>query len=434
MQRSDLAKFDLPDSPGVYFFMRGGDILYIGKATSLQDRVRSYFAKDLAAARSTAIAAMVERADEVRFVKADSVLEALIVEANLIKKHQPPYNTDERDNKSFNYLVITKEPFPRILTIRGRELFDPAAKKDFVVKHLFGPYPHGGSLKEALKIVRKIFPYRDTCTPCESGEVRLPQGITAKDRWGSQTSPKSGSGRCRPCFNAQIGLCPGVCSGQCSRLEYAHNVRNITDLFKGNFHGLKQRLIREMREAADDERFEEASAIRRQVTTLEHIRDVSLIKDDARIAPGGSVRIEGYDVAHTSGKETVGVMTVVDGGEALTSDYRKFKIRTVGNDDPAALQEILERRLAHTEWRYPKLIVVDGGFTQLRRAQAVLRKAGVAIPVVGVVKDDRHKPVRLIGDAKAASLFEKDILLVNAEAHRFAIEWHRKKLRGRLTI
>jgi excinuclease ABC subunit C len=319
MQREDLARFDLPDTPGVYFFMRSGDILYIGKATSLQDRVRSYFSKDLAATRSPAIAAMVERSDEIRFLKADSVLEALIQEANLIKKHQPPYNTDERDNKSFNYLVVTKEPYPRFKTIRGRELFDPTVKKDFVVKHLFGPYPQGGALKEALKIVRKIFPYRDTCEP-ESG---------------------------KPCFNAQIGLCPGVCSGACSRLEYAHNVRNITDLFKGNFHGLKQRLIREMREAADSEHFEEAGVLRRQVTALEHIRDVSLIKDESRIAPGGSVRIEGYDVAHTAGKETVGVMTVVDGGEAMKSEYRKFTIKTAGNDDPASLQEMLERRLAH---------------------------------------------------------------------------------------
>lgn len=423
MQRDDLARFDLPDTPGVYFFLRGGDILYIGKATSLIDRVRSYFSKDLALARSPAIATMIERADEVRFLKADSVLEALILEANLIKKHQPPYNTDERDNKSFNYLVITREKFPRILTIRGRELFDPTVKKDFVVKHLFGPFPQGGSLKEALKIVRKIFPYRDTCTPCQAPSVRTRFSQTQRSRENQVLT------NCRPCFNAQIGLCPGVCSGAASATDYAHNVRNITDLFKGNFHGLKRRLIREMQHAADTERFEHAAVLRRQVSALEHIRDVSLIKDDARHAPGGSVRIEGYDVAHTSGKETVGVMTVVDGGEPLKAEYRKFTIRTVGNDDPGALQEMLERRLAHPEWPYPKLIVVDGGLAQLRRAQSVLRKAGVTIPVVGVVKDEHHKPERLIGDQKAIRLHEKDILLVNAEAHRFGIGWHRTRLR-----
>lgn len=417
MQRADLDRFDLPDSPGVYFFLRAGDILYIGKATSLRNRVKSYFSKDLEASRSPAIAAMVALSDEVRFVTADSVLEALILEANLIKKHQPPYNTDERDNKSFNYLIITKEKFPRILTIRGRELFDPTAKKDFVPKHIFGPYPQGGSLKEALKIVRKIFPFRDTCIPADT---------TRSDRVGKRRQVK-------PCFNAQIGLCPGVCSGITDSLAYAHTVRNITDLFKGNFHGLKRRLIREMQHAAKEERFEAAATLRRQVSALEHIRDVSLIKDDARISPGGSVRIEGYDVAHTAGEETVGVMTVVDGGEAEKAEYRKFTIRSATNNDTAALQEVLERRLAHPEWRYPKLIVVDGGLAQLRRAQAVLRKAGVTIPVVGVVKNESHKPERLIGDQKAIRLHEKDILLVNAEAHRFGIGWHQKRLRQRLT-
>jgi excinuclease ABC subunit C len=93
---------------------------------------------------------------------------------------------------------------------------------------------------------------------------------------------------------------------------------------------------------------------------------------------------------------------------------------------------VLERRLAHPEWRYPKLIVVDGGVAQLRRAQAVLRKAGVQIPIVGVVKDERHKPERIIGDQKSAQLFEQDILLVNAEAHRYGIGWHKKRLRRRL--
>lgn len=404
MTRDDLSRIALPDEPGVYFFMRGTKILYIGKATSLRDRVKSYFSKDLVAARSQAIAAMVEQADDIKWEQTDSVLEALIKEANLIKLHQPPFNTDEKDNKSFNYLILTKEDFPRLIVIRGRELFDPTIKRDFLIKHLFGPFPQGGSLKEALKIVRKIFPYRDTCTP-ESG---------------------------KPCFNAQISLCPGVCSGACGKTEYAHIVRNITDLFKGNFHGLKLRLAREMKAAAAQQSFEKASVLRRQVSALEHIRDVSLIKDDSRVSPGGSVRIEGYDVAHTGGSETVGVMTVVDGGEAMKAEYRKFTIRTVTNDDPGALAEVLERRLAHPEWRYPKLIVVDGGVAQLRRAQAVLRKAGVQIPIVGVVKDERHKPERIIGDQKSAQLFEQDILLVNAEAHRYGIGWHKKRLRRRL--
>lgn len=402
MTREELIRLDMPDAPGVYSFVGPrGKILYIGKATSLRDRVKSYFTHRVATERSPAIAAMVQAAEMIRWQTTDSVLEALILEANLIKAKQPPYNVDEKDNKSFNYLVITREKYPRVLVIRGRELFDPLVEKDFTEKHVFGPFPQGGSLKEALKIIRKIFPYRDTCTP-ESG---------------------------KPCFNAQIGLCPGVCAGTVSEAQYRHTIRNIVDLFRGNFHGLKRRLAREMQDAAKEERFENAATLRRQIGALEHIRDVALIKDDMRHAPGGAIRIEAYDVAHTAGHETVGVMTVVAGGEPHRSEYRKFTIRTATNDDTAALAEILERRLGHVEWPYPRIMVVDGGKGQLRRARSVLAKAGVAIPLVGVVKDERHKPKGLIGDAKAIERHERDILKANAEAHRFAITWHRTRLR-----
>src|SRR3989338_8493556 len=121
MQREDLMKFNVPDSPGVYFFKAGKRILYIGKATSLRDRLRSYFSANLGDARSSVIVAMIEEAKSISWQKTDSVLEALILEANLIKRHQPKYNTDEKDDKSYNYLVITKEDFPRVLIVRGRE-------------------------------------------------------------------------------------------------------------------------------------------------------------------------------------------------------------------------------------------------------------------------------------------------------------------------
>ena len=404
MTRDDLKKFKLPDTPGVYFFKGArGKILYVGKATSLRDRVRSYFASDLGAARSPAIVAMVDAAQSISWEKADSVLEALILEANLIKKHQPPYNVDEKDNKSFNYLVITKEAFPRVLVVRGRELFQKWNDAD--IKHLFGPFPQGGSLKEALKLVRKIFPFRDRCAP-ESG---------------------------KPCFNRQIGLCPGVCSGEMSGKEYVLVLRNIVELFSGKMSSLRRRLEKEMKTAAKREDFEEAEILRRQVRALTHIRDVSLIKDEHRISSGGSFRIEAYDVAHTGGEETVGVMTVVSGGEAYTSEYRKFTIRTVTNNDVAALSEMLERRLTHAEWQLPRIIAVDGSTAQVRAAERVLKKAGVVIPVIGVVKDEFHRPERLIGDERLIQAYEKDILLANNEAHRFGITWHRRR-RGKRMV
>src|SRR5205823_5471389 len=131
----------------------------------LKDRVRSYFAKDLAVSRGEGIVAMIDLAMRVDFQTTDSVLEALILEANLIKRYQPPYNVLEKGNTSFNYLIITKENFPRVVVVRGRELF--TRWKDSEIKYQFGPFPHGASLVEAMKLVRNIFPYRDSkCTPC----------------------------------------------------------------------------------------------------------------------------------------------------------------------------------------------------------------------------------------------------------------------------
>lgn len=410
MNREDLAKFKLPDEPGVYTFRKGRKILYIGKATSLRDRVRSYFAPDLVETRGEHMVRMIEEADKVGHETAHSVLEALILEANLIKRHMPPYNAMSKDNKSFNYVVITKEDFPRVLIVRGRELFQNWSASE--IKRQFGPFTEGLALQEAMKIVRKIFPFRDSkCTPCPLQRVKEGQ-------------------RCRPCFNRQIGLCPGACTGETGKEEYAKTVSHISQLFSGNFRGLKRQLTKEMKEAAARQDYELAGTLRRQCSALEHVKDVSLIKAE-NVSAGGGARIEAFDVAHTSGQETVAVMTVVMSGEAYKAAYRKFKILTATNDDVAALQEALERRLAHPEWPLPRAFVVDGATAQLRAAERVLKKAGIMIPVVGVVKDERHKPVRLIGDKRTIAAFEKDILLANNEAHRFAVTWHRQR-RGKI--
>ena len=410
MLREDLKKFNLPDEPGVYTFKRGRKILYIGKATSLRDRVRSYFAPDLTDTRGDHIVRMVAEADKLYWEQASSVLEALILEANLIKRHMPPYNAASKDNKSFNYLVLTKEAFPKVLIVRGRELYQNW--KDSQIKHLFGPFPQGLALQDAMKLVRKIFPYRDAkCVPCP--EQNVPEGSM-----------------CKPCFNRQIGLCPGVCTGEMSKEEYAQQIKNICTLFSGNFKGLKRELTKQMKVAAEAEDFERAAMLRRQCAALEHIKDVSLIKAE-KISSGGGARIEAFDVAHTSGTETVAVMTVVNSGEAYRAAYRMFKIREARNNDVAALKEALERRLNHPEWPLPRAFAVDGGTAQLRAAEKVLKKAGVIIPVVGVVKNEKHQPERIIGDSYIARAYEKDILLANKEAHRFALNWHRRR-RGKI--
>lgn len=404
MIREELTTYDLPDTPGVYVFRDGRKkILYIGKATSLRDRVRSYFASDIADTRGKRIEAMVASAKHLTWEVADSVLEALILEANLIKKHQPPYNVDEKDNKSFNYVVITKEAFPRVILVRGRELFQNWEEKD--IKHLFGPFPQGGVLKEALKLVRTIFPFRDTCTP--------------------------GTGK--PCFNAQIGLCPGVCVGVVTEAEYARTIRHIVSLFSGKKKQLLVELEREMRTAATAERFEEAAQARKQIASLMHIHDIALIKSSSRISNGGAgVRIEGFDIAHTGGSETVGIMVVILDGEVSRSDVRKFRVRTVTNNDPAALAEVVSRRLNHSEWPLPRMFVIDGAKAQVGAVERVLQEAGVEIPVVGVVKDEKHRPRSFIGRSDVIKSYQREILLADDEAHKRAIGYHRARQRKRM--
>lgn len=414
----------IPDAPGVYFFLgKNKKVLYIGKATSLRDRMRSYFSPDLKEARGPLIVDMVAKAKTIDWRETDSVLEALLLEASLVRTHKPPHNTDLKDDKTFNYVVITKEDFPRVVVIRGKNLaqqssslrrdkHDPNSsdKNSALPAYTFGPFPHGKQLREALKLIRKIFPYRDTCVP--------------------------GAGK--RCFNAQLGLCPGVCSGEISKKDYRRMVRHIVLLFEGKKKQLLTALNKEMRAAAADEEFELAKELHRQMYALQHIQDISLIKEEYRsatVATDRSNRIEAYDVAHLRGSAAVGVMVVVEDGEAAKGQYRKFTIKTAAaGDDPGALKEILSRRFGHDEWPLPRIIVVDGSTAQINVAQRLLAEYGMAIPVVGVVKDEKHRPRNITGDRELIKDKEKEILLANAEAHRFAIGFHRSRSRKGLLL
>lgn len=423
MKSNDVKKIisGLPDAPGVYQFKRGKNILYIGKATSLKDRVRSYFNKDIVETRSPLVSKMLQEFDKIDFIQTDSVLEALVLEVHLIKKFQPEANIKEKDNKSFNFVVITNEMFPRVLVVRGRELLNSHFTKDnkFEIAYSFGPFPNGSQLKEAMKIVRKLFPFRDKCVP--ASELKPTQ------------KPK-------PCFNRQIGLCPGVCSGEVTKEQYAEQIKNIILFFEGNKKVLIKNLEKQMKAFAKAKEFERADKVKKTIFTLNHIQDISLIKENpldsrggASIAEAGSTafRIESYDIAHMSGQNVVGVMTVVEDGEVKLSDYRKFKIKdNPGVNDTKALSEVLSRRLAHIEWRFPDLIVVDGGVAQKNIIEKILKENHADIPVVSVVKDERHKPKEILGDKKWLK-YEREILLSNAEAHRYGIAFH-KKLKGRL--
>ncbi|KND49012.1 MAG: excinuclease ABC subunit C [Parcubacteria bacterium C7867-005] len=412
MNSQALQKAKLPDTPGVYFFLGSKkEILYIGKATSLKDRVKSYFSKDLIKTRGPRLVKMVEGATSIRFTETQSVLEALMLEAGQIKKHLPPYNTIEKDNKSFNSVIVTLEDYPRVLVIRSRNIehFEQTAK-NYKIKSVFGPFPSSGELREALKIIRKLFPYRDKCIPKE--ELKMGAKI-------------------KPCFNSQIGLCPGVCSGAISKREYRKRIKHLELFFNGEKTTLIKELEKEMKLCAKEERFEDAEKIKRTLYSLDHIQDVALIKrDSTRVYDENVFRIEAYDIAHISGSDTVGVMVVVEDDELQKSQYRKFKIKGVGGrvgvDDTKNLREVIRRRLGHAEWNLPQLIVVDGSTAQINAAKEELKERGFNIEIVSVVKDEKHKAREIIGEKGKIEKWGRSILLANSEAHRFAITYHRK--------
>ncbi len=416
MNSQDLRKFKISNKPGVYFFLKKDKILYIGKATSLKDRVKSYFGKDLINTRGPLILDMVTLSTSIEWQETDSVLEALILEANLIKKHQPKYNTKEKDNKSFNYVCITRDTIPKVLIVRGRGL----NKKEY--SKVYGPFPNGMQLKESMRIIRKIFPYVD-----------------------DQSSKKNNL-----IFYKQLHLTPN------NILEYKNNIKNLKLFFEGKKKRIISSLKKEMKACSKLKDFEHAARIRDQIFALNHINDVALIKEDLFASQNNlnfsrftqstgaytdknlnnsvsqiklqNFRLEAYDIAHMSGKNMVGVMTVIENGEVAKNEYRKFIIKSQSaSNDTGALEEVLSRRLRHTEWGLPSMIVVDGSTAQINIAKQVLSRYQFDIPVCSVVKDERHKPKAIMGDSDLIKKYKKEILLSNNEAHRFAITFHKLK-------
>lgn len=390
----------LPDEPGIYFFRKGkrktSVPLYIGKATSLRDRVRSYFVGNLEKARGPAITRMLSEAKSVDVVKTDSVLEALLLETSLIKREKPKYNVTSRDDKSYNHVVITKEDFPRILLRRTTEI--EGGKHGEEYRYSFGPFPKGGDVKIALSIIRKIFPFRDKCKP-HSG---------------------------KPCFNRQIGLCPGVCSREVSKRDYNATIRNIRLLFDGKKREIVKNLEGRMSKLAEDGKFEDAAAVRNQIFALNHIEDIALLKRDKRVPKRERFRIEAFDISHISGAYTAGAMVVWQDGDMDNREYRKFKIRWQDkNDDVGNLKEVLKRRFSHREWRMPNIVVVDGGRAQINGAKNILAHYKLSLPVVGVAKDERHKASKVLGLTRVIAKYNDEIIMANSESHRFAIKYHR---------
>jgi excinuclease ABC subunit C len=419
MEEEKLYK-KLPDNPGVYLMRdKDGTLLYVGKATSLRRRVSSYFLRP----HDRRISQLVSRIAKIDYEETDTAIEALIREAELIKEHTPPFNIREKDDKSFLYVEITKEPFPRVMLNRGRDL----GKVEERIAKRYGPFTSASSLRDALKIIRRIFPY--------------------------STHPSEKLGQFpRPCFEHEIGVCPGTCIGAISKEEYKKNIHNIELFFAGKKERILKALQKDMEAAAKKLEFEKAEVLRRRIFSLKHIQDIAFLAEDKIADPDGNekdLRIEGYDISNISGVSAVGSMVVFIGDKPDKNEYRKFKIKGVettptvhpasySGGDVGMMTEVLTRRFARSvnkdgdQWPLPDIVLVDGGIGQVNAARQVLKSYDLNIPVIGLAKGPQRKRNDVVGlmPKKLKHLDLKTLMKVRDEAHRFAISYH-KNLRGR---
>jgi excinuclease ABC subunit C len=360
--------------PGVYFWKdKKNEILYIGRSSNLRNRLNQYFSKNI----DSRIKEMMSQAVDFKVIKTSSLLEAIILEAKYIKDYWPKYNIKDRDDKSFIYIVIPEKEFSYPIIIRGKELDQYSDHKN-----IFGPYQSITLIKNALRIIRRIFPY-GTCQPMSS----------------------------KACFDHQIGLCPGSCIGLIDRKKYDNNIKNIILLLSGKNEVLIKKLSKENPD---------------QARALKHLQDVSLLENELSLSDTGFKRIEAYDISHFSGKDAFGAMVVFNSfGLPEKKDYRLFKIKKkiTSEDDMRSLQEVLERRFAHKEWGQPDLVIIDGGSPQLRFLLDFFKKENFK-NVLGVSKFSGDKVVFLPNADNSfknkALKIKRVILRARDESHRFS--------------
>lgn len=395
----------LPRRPGVYSFLgRDRQVLYVGKATFLRDRVRSYFSAS--ESRGT-IRLMLPLVSDINFEVTDSVLEALILEAKFIKKFQPPYNSMGKDDKSWTYFVITAEEFPRVIIVRETDLGGVTGK-------VFGPYASKRQMTVALGIIRRIFPFHSAAQQTEKG-----------------------------CLDFQLGRCPGPYAGAISRIEYRRNIASIRLILDGRKKTLLRRLKAELRGASQKQDYERAALMRDRIFALEHIQDVAVVsgrqeKIDWEDDDQEKIRIEAYDISNLGGQQAVGSMVVFRGSQPSPKDYRRFRIRTVaGANDVGMMQEVLVRRFGN-DWPEPGLIMLDGGIAHLRMAERVTAIRERGIPLMAVAKGPDRKGLdlhlsrsfRQLPQSGRLSADRRTIKRIMDEVHRFALAYHRKLRRA----
>ena len=400
---------ELPDSCGVYIYKDAqGKIVYVGKSKSIKKRVRSYFQNKNLGEKTNLL---VEKIHDVKHIKVESEFEALLLETELIRKNQPFFNFQSKDDKSPLYIKISKEEIPLISVVRKPQI----SKRDFVK----GPFSSARITRSLLKTIRRIFPY------CH------------------HKNPK------KPCLYVHLGLCPFPYASEENKIHYPKNILAIKKLLSGKSKFLLKSLITDMQKLATLEKFEEAQNIKKQIEKIEYmlsefrdpmefLRQPTLVDDLAgtRLKSLKAVlelsktpkRIECYDISNTSGKEAAGSMAVFENGQSQKSQYRKFRIKFKNTpDDYQMIREVLTRRF-NNNWPKPDLIVIDGGRGQLNAALSALDEKGVNIPTVAIAKKfeeiylaQKPLPLRLEKQNPARQLIQA----ARDEAHRFALSYHR---------
>lgn len=422
----------MPSSPGVYWFLDNEDnVLYVGKAKNIKKRVYSYTQPGKLSAR---INQLTHTATQLKHSVLTSELEALLIEAELIRTYQPPFNVLLKDDKSNLYIRITNDEYPRVEKVRKREIITKQLDGT-----ILGPFPSAYKVTEVLKIARKIFP------------------------WCNKKSTSS-PGDTKPCFYFHIDLCPGACTGTYSSQEYQATIEQLTLFLKGKKKSVIKKLQDEMRQAVQDERFEKAAIFRDQIQLITEVTQPSYRLKPEVILPALQLsetqnglmhirkmlttyvqlpaqypleRIEGYDVSNTQGTNPAVAMVVFTEGSSDPQEYRLFNIRSLNTpNDYHMMKEALVRRQNHPEWGKPNLVVVDGGKGQIRAALSVWHWS---IPVIGIAK----KPDRIIiplikpgADKKMTGLHYQTLTLpeshpalklvqqIRDEAHRFSKKQH----------
>ncbi len=411
MREALLAKLKtLPAAPGVYFHKNSdGEIIYVGKAAVLKNRVRQYFHKTVKDPKTLALVREIADTD---WTVVDTEMDALFLESEMIKRYKPKWNILLRDDKTVSYVRIDMKSEVPYLSFTRIPQDDKAT--------YIGPFYGKSAVEKALRILRKVFPYYD------------------KPYDGKKT------------LNTDLGLTPGIEIGKTTPLEYKKNLRKLRLYLEGGRHKLIKDLEKQMSTAAKEQKFEEAAELRGQLFGLRELQKkivfsdkefLDISSDQALVdlqmllhLPEPPRRIEGYDISHQSGTNVVGSMVVFVNGASDRAEYRKFKLRNQKNDDTANLHEVIERRLKHSDWEFPNLVILDGGIGQVNAVQDLLEEKHIA--VIGRDKSGDHSrnaAVRIIVPQAeghrlltlpASSHIAKLIARIDDEAHRFAITYH----------